>query len=39
MASWVATDIARYSTSVVERVVVDYFLDAQEIAPKQMLNT
>jgi len=39
MASWVAIDIARYSASLVERVVVGCFLEAQEIAPEPMLNT
>jgi len=39
MDSWAATDMARYSASVVEREIVGYFLEAQEIAPELMLNT
>jgi len=39
MASWAAIDMAWYSTSMVEREIVGYLLEAQEIAPKPMLNT
>jgi len=39
MASCVAIDMAWYSTSMVEREIIGYFLEAQEITPKPMLNT
>ena len=39
MASWATNDIAQYSTFVVERAEVGYFLEIQEIAPKPMLDT
>jgi len=31
--------MAQYSVSMVEREIVDYFLEAQEIALEPMLNT
>ena len=39
IASWATIDMAQYSVSMVEREIVDYFLEAQEIALEPMLNT
>jgi len=39
MASFAASDIARYSTSMMKRAVVGCFFEAQEIAPEPILNT
>jgi len=39
IASWITIDMAWYSTSVVQREIVSYFLEAQEIALEPMLNT
>ena len=39
MASWATTDMAWYSNFMVEREIVGYLLEAQEIAPEPMLKT
>jgi len=39
MASLAVINMVQYSTSMVEKEIVEYFLEAQEIALEPMLNT